>query len=100
MMSVLRRRRPSIRRGRVLASRLLDGLSTIALHEADALNAHLLAAGERLRIAAQACNAAELLRDQLDLLPESRNRLRHDQEVRRMLWRGLIRDLRRRGPAG
>lgn len=96
-MSVLRRR-PSIRRGRVFASRLIDGLSIIALHEADVLNAHLLAAGERLRVATQARNAAELLRDQLDLLPESRNRLRHDQAVRRMLWCGLIHDLRRQSP--
>jgi hypothetical protein len=91
------RRRWSSRRGRVYASRLLDGLSTIALHEADALNAHLLAAGERVRIALQARNAAELLRDQLDLLPESRNRLRRDHQLRRELWRGLIRDLDRSG---
>ncbi len=93
-MSILRHRRLISRRGGIQASRLLDGLATIALHEADAINAHLLAAGERLRIALQARNATELLRDQMDLLPESRNRFRRDQRLRRELWRGLIRDLR------
>jgi hypothetical protein len=94
-MSISRHRRPLARRGGIAASRLLDGLSTIALHEADALNAHLLAAGERLRIALRARSAAELLRDQIDLLPESHNRFRRDHQLRRELWRGLIRDLRR-----
>ena len=74
--------------------RLLDGLALIALHEADALNAHLNAAGERLRLAWQARSARGLLRDQVDLLPESRNRLRRDHAVRRQLWQGLARDLR------
>ncbi|MGB1561625.1 MAG: hypothetical protein ACPHN2_09020 [Sinimarinibacterium flocculans] len=74
--------------------RLLDGLALIALHEADALNAHLNAAGERLRLAWRARSARELLRDQVDLLPESRNRLRRDHAVRRQLWQGLARDLR------
>ena len=98
-MSSPRHRRPLARRSGIAASRLLDGLSTIALHEADAFNALLIAAGERLRIALQARSAAELLRDQIDLLPESRNRLRHDHAVRRQLWRGLIRDLRRNAAA-
>lgn len=74
--------------------RLLDGLSLIALHEADALNAHLNAAGERLRLARQARSVRELWRDQVDLLPESRNRLRDDHAVRRRLWSGLARDLK------
>lgn len=74
--------------------RLLDSLSLIALHEADALNAHLNAAGERARLALRARSVQELWRDQVDLLPESRNRLRDDHLVRRQLWRGLARDLR------
>lgn len=87
--------------------RLLDSLSLIALHEADALNAHFNAAGERLRLARQARGLHELWRDQVDLLPESRNRLRDDHAVRRRLWSGLARDLklsavrlRRRAGAG
>ncbi len=75
-------------------SRLLDSLSLIALHEADALNAHLNAAGERARLALRARSVQELWRDQADLLPESRNRLRDDHAIRRQLWRGLARDIR------
>ena len=74
--------------------RLVDSLALIALHEADALHAHLNAAGERLRLALEARSARELWRDQIDLLPESRNRLREDHAVRRQLWRGLLHDLR------
>ncbi len=81
------RRKPAV-------DRVLDGVAAIALHEADALNAHWAAAGERLRIAREARTPGELLQDQLDLLPESRNRFARDHALRRVLWRGLMSDLR------
>ncbi|MEQ1439674.1 hypothetical protein AAG565_09935 [Fontimonas sp. SYSU GA230001] len=60
------------------------------------MRAHFAAIGERVRVARQARDFGELLRNQFDLLPESRNRWRRDQMVRRALWRGLIRDLNSR----
>jgi hypothetical protein len=74
----------------------LGGVALVALHEWDALRGHWAEAQERLVIARRARGAGELLRDQLDLIAESRNRLRRDHEIRRKLWRGLLRDLSRR----
>ncbi len=74
--------------------RLVGGVALITLHEADSVRGHLAGAGERLRVARRARSLGELLRDQVDLLPASRNRLRRDHAVRRELWRGLIHDLR------
>ncbi|HUP91726.1 MAG TPA: hypothetical protein VM074_05710 [Solimonas sp.] len=74
--------------------RLLGGVALIALHEASSIQGHLQSAGERLRLAREARNVSELVREQIDLLPEERNRLRGDQEVRRALWRGLLVDLK------
>ncbi|HEX4895455.1 MAG TPA: hypothetical protein VFV11_03905 [Solimonas sp.] len=74
--------------------RVLGGVSLIALHEAGSLRGHVAAVQERLQIARRARSVSEMLRDQFDLLPESRNRLRRDHQVRRQLWRGLASDLR------
>lgn len=76
--------------------RLLGDVRLLVLHETDALRGHLVAAEERLRVARRARGIGELLRDQVDLLPESRNRWRRDHQIRRELWRGLVRDLRSR----
>lgn len=73
--------------------RALGGAALIAVHEAGALHGHWTEIGERVRVAREAHGPADLLREQLDLVPESRNRLARDQEVRRLLWRGLIKDL-------
>lgn len=78
----------------VYLDRVLGGVAMIALHEAGAIQGHLESAGERLALARQARSLRTLLREQLDLIPEEKNRLRHDHEVRRALWRGLFRDLR------
>lgn len=86
------RRRP--RRREHYVDRILGGLRLIAVHEVDAAQAHLVAVGERVRVAQQARDFGELLRNQFDLLPESRNRWRRDHLVRRQLWRGLVRDLK------
>jgi hypothetical protein len=77
----------------VVLDRVWSGVTMIALHEADSLQGHLNAAQERLLIARRARGLGELLRDQVDLLPESRNRLRRDHQVRRQLWRGLAQEL-------
>lgn len=80
----------------VYLDRVLGGVALIAVHELGSLRGHAAAAGERLRVAQRARGVGELLRDQLDLLPESHNRLRRDHAVRRELWRGLLRDLAQR----
>lgn len=74
--------------------RIVGGFSLLVLHETGSLQGHVAALQERLRLAQRARGLGELLRDQVDLLPESRNRLRRDQQIRRQLWRGWVRDLR------
>lgn len=85
---------------RVYLDRILGGISLLVLHETGSLQGHVAAAQERLRLARRARGLGELLRDQVDLLPESRNRLRRDQQIRRELWRGLARDLSTQRPSG
>lgn len=77
----------------VYVDRALGGVALIAVHEAGALHGHWTEFSERVRVARKAHGPGELIRDQMDLLPESRNRLARDQEVRRELWRGLVKDL-------
>ncbi|MEW6167607.1 MAG: hypothetical protein AB1651_07910 [Pseudomonadota bacterium] len=78
-----------------VVDRLVGDLSLIVMHEVGALRGHLAAAQVRVRVARRARGVGELLRDQIDLLPEMRNRLGRDHAVRRALWRGLVHDLRR-----
>ncbi|MGH8456761.1 MAG: hypothetical protein ACRETW_07135 [Stenotrophobium sp.] len=73
--------------------RAAGAVSLIAAHETDALCGLWSALSERLAVARRARNIGELIRDQIDLLPESRNRFAHEQAVRRELWRGLAKDL-------
>jgi len=82
----------------VYLDRVFGGVALLALHEAGSLQAHLEAVGERLRIARRARTLTELIRDQVDLFPESRNRLRRDQRVRRELWNGFVRELKGESP--
>jgi len=65
-----------------------EGLSLLAEHETNALGDHLQALNRRVRVARKARSLGELLRDQLDLLPDTGARLR------RRLLAGLGRDLR------
>ena len=74
-----------------LLERAIDGAGQIAMHEAGALDNHLLALRERWAVARKARGAGELLRDQFDLLPATRLRLAEDHELRLKLWRGLAR---------
>ena len=77
----------------VYLDRVLGGAALIALHEAGSLQGHFEAMNERVRIATRARNVGELIRNQFDLIPETRNRFQRDHQVRRQLWRGLVRDL-------
>lgn len=69
--------------------RALSDLSLIALHELDSLTGHWAAIRERLVLAGKARSTGELLQDQMDLLPQTLARLRHDQRSRRELLRGM-----------
>lgn len=84
----------------LLLDRAVDGISRIAVHEAESLDGHWLALRERWAVARRARGVGELLRDQFDLLPETRNRVRHDHQVRLTLWRGLAQELARPEPRG
>lgn len=81
------------RRVSTYLDRAIGGAALIAVHEANALHGHWSEASERTRVARKARGPRELLRDQVDLLPESKNRLSRDHEVRVQLWRGLVKDL-------
>ena len=72
--------------------RALSGIALVAVHEVGTLRGHWADLDVRIRVARRARGTVELIRDQIDLLPESRNRFMHDQRVRRELWRGVGRD--------
>jgi hypothetical protein len=88
-----KRQKTTLKPHELYLDRVIGGVTLLALHEAGSLRGHAAAAHERLLIARRARGIGELLRDQIDLLPESRNRFSRDHQVRRELWRGLIRDL-------
>ncbi len=71
------------------------GLAMIAVHEWGALGAHYAELHERIAVARRARGAGELLRDQMDLLPETQARLRQDQHVRRELLRRWLKQITR-----
>lgn len=81
------------RRVNIYVNHAIGGAALIVVHETTALYGHWTEIGERVRVAGKAQGPASMIREQMDLLPESRNRLLRDQEVRRLLWRGLFKDL-------
>lgn len=81
-------------RGELYAQRAVGGLALIVMHELDALSRHWIAVGERLAVARKARGLGELVRDQVDLLPETRARLHLDQRERRALVHSWMADLR------
>lgn len=81
------------RRADAWIERLQSGIDVLVAHERAALAGHWSEVGERLAVARRARSAGELLRDQFDLFPESRARLRRDHCVRRALLRGVINEL-------
>jgi len=81
------------------ASQLLhtavDGFSVLVEHETSAFENLVASFRERVVVARKARNVGELLRNQLDLLPDTQARLHRDHAVRRQLLVGLRRDLHR-----
>jgi len=73
--------------------RAFSGIALFAVHEVGTLRGHWADVDIRLKVARRARGAGELIRDQIDLLPESRNRVMRDQRVRRELWRGAVKDM-------
>jgi hypothetical protein len=74
-------------------SRAVDGAALVLLHELDALGGHWVEVRERVAVARKARGFGELLRNQVDLLPETRARLSLDQRERRALVRSWLADL-------
>lgn len=72
----------------------VDGFSVLVEHENNALDNLVASLRERIVIAKKARSLGELLRDQIDLLPDTQARLRNDHDVRSELLKGLTRDLR------
>lgn len=86
---------PDIRqRGRAYVRRAVGGLALVVIHELDALSGHVAEVRERLAVARRARGLGELLRDQADLLPETRTRLTLDQRERMALLQSWVADLR------
>lgn len=77
----------------VYLDRAISGAALLAVHEAAALHGLWSELSERIRVARSARGPVELVREQVDLLPESRHRILRDHEVRLSLWRGLAKDL-------
>jgi hypothetical protein len=74
-------------------SRAVDGAALVLLHELDALGGHWVEVRERVAVARKARGFGELVRSQVDLLPETRARLSLDQRERRALVRSWLADL-------
>jgi hypothetical protein len=82
------------RRGELFARRAVGGFALILMHEIDALSGHLAELRERIAVARKARGLTQLLREQVDLLPETRVRLTLDQRERRALLYSWVADLR------
>lgn len=77
-------------RARQRARPIVESASRIGGHEMVALAGHWAEVRERWAVARKARGLGELLRDQLDLLPETRARLRLDHRERRLLLRQAV----------
>ena len=67
---------------------VIDRITRLAAHESQAAQAHWAALNGRWAVARKARSLPELLRDQLDLLPDTAARLRRDHQTRVALLRG------------
>jgi hypothetical protein len=79
---------------RAWLERVGGGAVLMLLHELDALSGHWAEMNERLAVARQTRGLRELVRAQVDLLPETRIRLALDQRERRALLNSWLADLR------
>ena len=84
---------------RAYVARVVDGAMQMLWHEVDALGGHWAELLERLAVASKARGLGELVRHQVDLLPETRARLVLDHRERRALLHSLWTDLQA-GAAG
>ena len=82
------------RRGELYAQRAVGGFALMVLHELDALSRHVVDVRERFAVAGEARGLGQLVRDQVDLLTETRARLVLDQQERRALLHSWVTDLR------
>jgi hypothetical protein len=73
----------------VLLDRAIDSFGRLAMHEAGVIDGHLDGLRVRWAVARRARSLSELLRDQYDLLPDTRARIARDHRERLRLWRGL-----------
>lgn len=81
-------------RGGLYTQRAVGGLALVLLHEWDAICRHGVDVSERLALARRTQGVEALIRDQLDLVSETRARLAMDQLERRALLHGWVSDLR------
>ena len=79
--------------GAAYVDRALHDLKQLSRHEADVLSGHWSEVEERFAVARRARDLLELVRDQLDLLPETGARLTRNRQRRRAMLRELIGDL-------
>ncbi len=79
---------------RAWVERAVGGAAQLLVHELDALSGHWAEVRERVAVARESRGLAELVRSQLDLLPETRARLALDHRERRALLYGWLADLR------
>ncbi|MGH8457812.1 MAG: hypothetical protein ACRESV_00565 [Nevskiales bacterium] len=63
----------------------IDVMCKLLRHERAALAGHRHAMLEQLAVARRALTLSQLINDQIDLLPESRRRLRRNAEIRRAI---------------
>ncbi len=80
-------------------TRTVDGLAQLAQHEAGAFNNQVQSLRERITVAKKARSFGELLRNQLDLLPDTHARLRRDHSVRSQLLQDFRHTLKGRSAA-
>lgn len=86
---------PTLRqRGAAYVRRGLDAFALLVMHELDAMEGHLAEARERVAVARAARGVSDLLRTQLDLVPETRARLALNARERRALLNGWVQELR------
>lgn len=73
------------------ADRVIGAMTVLLVHEAGSLGGHIDELRMRLRVARRARGVTELLENQIDLLPDTRSRLRRDRSMRGELLRSLAR---------
>ena len=83
-------------RGRAYLERAVDGAALMLMHEFDAVSGHWAELLERLAVARKSRGLGDLVRSQVDLLPETRARLALDQRERRALLHSWLTDMGQR----